>query len=82
MLLFDEVASLWPIFHDILNATRLQMTSVEVIVLKSYMLQRMMMVDANLLCGNTEMIFTVLLIFKICQTYGVWLLNSRMNTYL
>lgn len=82
MLLFDEVASLWPIFRDILNATRLQMIIVEVIVLKSYMLQRMMMVDANLLCGNTEMIFTVLLIFKLCQTYGVWLLNSRMNTYL
>jgi hypothetical protein len=58
------------------------MTSVEVVVLKPYMLQRMTMVDANLLCGNTEMIFTVLLIFKLCQTYGVRLLNSRMNTYL
>jgi hypothetical protein len=46
MPLLDEVASSLLVFYDISNATNLPMTSLEVIVLMSSMLRRMVMILA------------------------------------
>jgi hypothetical protein len=55
--LLNEVASSRPIFQNILNVITLTMTSGGVIVLKFYILFRMVMTIAYLIYGSTKIVF-------------------------
>jgi hypothetical protein len=57
MFLLNEVASSRPIFQNILNVITLTMTSGGVIVLKFYILFRMVMTIAYLIYGSTKIVF-------------------------